>query len=170
MDRLTQRLFIALWPTPSLQAAIADWQALWEWPRQAARVKMERLHATLHFLGDVPAHRADALRSALALPFERFELELGLGAVWPNGVAVIEPLATPPALTELHARMAEVLRGLGFEVDARPYRPHVTLARRAHGARPPADGPALRWRVDEGYALVRSLPGGGGYELIARWR
>jgi len=169
LDRLTQRLFTALWPAPSLQAALAKWQGSWDWPRQAARVKTDRLHATLHFLGDVPAHRLPELASALAVPFESFELELGVAGVWPNGVAVVEPVATPSALTELHARMGKVLSRMEIPVDARAYRPHVTLARRAHGAKPPPEGPALRWRVDEGYVLVRSLPGGAGYEVIARF-
>lgn len=165
----TQRLFTALWPAPSLRAAIAKWQGTWDWPRQAARVKADRLHATLHFLGDVPTRRLLELAGALAVPFESFELELGVAAVWPNGVAVVEPIATPPALTGLHARLDVVLRRLEIPVDTRPYRPHITLARRAHAARPPAEGPAFRWRVDDGYVLVRSLPGGAGYEVIARF-
>lgn len=169
MDRLTQRLFTAIWPAPSLRAAIAKWQGTWDWPRQAARVKADRLHATLHFLGDVPVRRVAELTGALAVPFECFELQLGVACVWPNGVAVVEPVATPPALTELHARLGEVLQRLGFPVDSRPYRPHVTLARRAHAAKPPPEGPALHWPVDDGYSLVRSLPGGAGYEVIARF-
>ena len=169
MDRLTQRLFTALWPAPSLRAALAQWQGTWDWPRQAARVEADRLHATLHFLGDVPARRVPELTGALAVPFEPFELELGVAGVWPNGVAVVEPLATPPALAGLHARLGDVLRRLELPVDTRPYRPHVTLARRAHAAKPPLEGPALRWRVDDGYVLVRSLPGGAGYEVIGRF-
>ena len=169
MDRLTQRLFTALWPGPSLRAAIAEWQRTWDWPRQAARVKADRLHATLHFLGDVPTRRVPELTLALAVPFESFELELGLAGVWPNGVAVVEPLAIPPELLELHARVGAVLSRLELPVDTRAYRPHVTLARRAHGAKPPPGSPALRWRVDGGYVLVRSLPGGAGYEVIGRY-
>ena len=164
-----QRLFTALWPTLSVRDAIAQWQGAWDWPHQAARVKAERLHATLHFLGDVPGHRLPELARALAVPFEPFELELGSAAVWPNGVAVIEPFTTPPALLRLHAGLGAVLRRLELPMDTRPYRPHVTLARRAHGAKPPAQGPELRWRVDDGYVLVRSLPGGAGYEVLERF-
>lgn len=165
----TQRLFTALWPAPSLQAAIANWQGTWHWPRQAARVKEDRLHATLHFLGDVAVSRMPEITRALAVPFESFELELGVATVWPNGVAVVEPFVTPPALSTLHARLGEELQRLEIDVDSRPYRPHVTLARRAHSATPPAGGPALHWRVDDGYVLVRSLPGGAGYEVVTRF-
>jgi len=165
----TQRLFTALWPAQPLRDAIAKWQATWDWPRQSARVETQRLHATLHFLGDVPARRLPELVRSLAVPFEPFEMELGIGAVWPNGVAVVEPLAAPPALLRLHAGMGAVLARLELPMDTRPYRPHVTLARRAHGAKVPAQGPALRWLVDDGYALVRSLPGGAGYEVLERF-
>jgi len=54
-------------------------------------------------------------------------------------------------------------------VDERPYRPHVTLARRARGAPPPPTGADLRWRVAGGYVLARSLPGGAGYEILHRF-
>lgn len=168
MDRRS-RLFTALWPAPTLRAAIAAWQGKWEWPRQAAIVKTGRLHATLHFLGDVPASRIPELKAALALPWEPFDLELGVGSVWPNGVAVVEPLATPPALADLHARMGRVVEKLGIPVDERSWRPHITLARRAHHATPPAETLARRWRVRDGYVLVESLPGGAGYEVIARF-
>lgn len=164
-----QRLFTALWPTPHVRNAIAGWQAAWDWPRRCARVKAERLHATLHFLGDVPANRLPELARSLEAPFEPFDLELGAAAVWPNGVAVVEPLATPPALVRLHAALGAAIAQLELPIDTRAYRPHVTLARRAHGAKPPGQALALRWRVESGYVLVRSLPGGAGYEVLRRF-
>jgi 2'-5' RNA ligase len=164
-----ERLFTALWPPPSLRAAIAQWQDGWAWPRQAARVKADRLHVTLHFLGDVPAARLPELVRALPVPFEPFALELGVAEVWPNGVAVLQPLATPARLRRLHAALGARIAGLGWPLDERPYRAHVTLARRAHGAKPPVQGPGLRWLVADGYVLVRSLPQGAGYEVIERF-
>jgi 2'-5' RNA ligase len=48
-------------------------------------------------------------------------------------------------------------------------RPHVTLARRAAGARPSPLPPALHWPV-QAYALVQSLPGPpGGYRVLCRY-
>jgi RNA 2',3'-cyclic 3'-phosphodiesterase len=171
VDRLTrsERLFTALWPTPSVRAAIARWQDAWTWPPQAARVKADRLHVTLHFLGDVPAPSVPELARALRVPFEPFELELGTAEIWPNGVAVLQPHTTPPALRQLHAALGARIAVLALPLDARPYRAHVTLARRAHAATPPLLGPGLLWPVDDGYVLVRSLPGGAGYEVIERF-
>ena len=37
------RLFIALWPPDEVRAAIARWQAAWQWPEKAALVKTDRL-------------------------------------------------------------------------------------------------------------------------------
>ena len=150
-----------------MRAAIAQWQDAWTWPRQAARVKADKLHLTLHFLGEVAAVRIPELARELRLPFNAFALELGQPAIWPNGVAVLQPHATPAALRNLHAALGARLAGLDVSVEKRPYRPHITLARRAHAAQPPPAGPALDWPVDDGYVLVRSA--GSQYEVIERF-
>jgi len=124
---------------------------------------------TLHFLGNVAASRVAELVEGLSMPFEPFSLEFGTGEVWPNGVAVLLPRDQPAALTRLHARLGEAAGRLQLPVDDRPYRPHVTLARRARGATPPSAGADLRWRVHGGYVLARSLPGGAGYEVLHRF-
>jgi 2'-5' RNA ligase len=163
------RLFIALWPGEALRRAIASWQQAWSWPPRAALVKPDRLHLTLHFLGDVPASRLPQLVEGLTARVEPFTLALGRGEVWPNGIALLRPDATPSALVRLHAVLGGELEQLGLPVETRPYRAHVTLARRARGAVAPPQGPDLRWRIDSGYVLVRSLPGGAGYDVMARF-
>ena len=163
------RLFVALWPDPATRAAIAQWQRAWDWPLRAAPVKAERLHLTLHFLGDVPAGRLGEIAAGLRGPFEPFELEFGHGEVWPNGIAVLEPADTPPQLERLHAALRDAVVALGLAVDMRPFRPHVTLSRRARGAKPPAQQPRLCWRVDQGYVLARSPGGGAGYEIVRQF-
>jgi 2'-5' RNA ligase len=161
------RLFTALWPDPVVRAAIAQHQQAWAWPPHAAVVKPERLHLTLHFLGDVPAQCLSGLAEGLHASFEPFTLEFGDSEVWPNGVAVLQPDRVPDALAMLHAAVGQAVAGLGVAVEARPYRPHVTLARRARGARPAQA--RLTWRVDDGYVLVQSLPGAGGYTVLKRF-
>jgi 2'-5' RNA ligase len=163
------RLFIALWPGEAVRRAISSWQQAWSWPPRAALVKADRLHVTLHFLGNVPADRLPQLVEGLRARVEPFTLALGHGNVWPNGVAVLEPDSTPGALVRLHAALLRDLQALELAVETRPHRAHVTLARRARGAVPPRQGPALHWRIDSGYVLVRSLPGGAGYEVLARF-
>ncbi len=164
------RLFLAIWPDEPLRAALAAWQGEWTWPPRAGLVKRERLHLTLHFLGDVEADRLPALVRALSFAFEPFELDLNRAEVWPIGVAVLEAGSVPPPLSLLHDALRRELVALDLPVEERRYRPHVTLARRAHGAKPPARAAGLRWIADSGYVLVRSLPGGAGYEILQRFR
>jgi RNA 2',3'-cyclic 3'-phosphodiesterase len=152
------RLFIALWPTARVRTALHDWQQAWTWPKGAARVAPGKLHLTLHFLGAVDAARSADLEAALVPPQRGFDLRFGRAAVWRSGVAVAEADGVPDALAELHATLGETLHRLGLPVEARGFRPHVTLARHALGAVPPKSELALRWRV-HGYALMQSLHG-----------
>ena len=162
----TLRLFIGLWPPPGAHAALLAHGAAWSWPAAARRMRPERLHVTLHFLGEVASGLLPALCRELALEWTGCELVLDRPVVWPGGIAVLEASAVPEPLAGLHAALAGRLRGLGVPVEERPYRPHVTLAREAVGARPPASPVPVHWQAGPGYALVRSLPGGGGYETL----
>jgi len=154
----TSRLFLALWPDPGVRAALRDWRDAWQWPRGATPVHTDKLHLTLHFLGEVPRARLPGLVEGFAAPCAPFRLEVGRAVAWPHGLAVLEPLGNPPALLALHARLGEALVALGLQPEARAYRPHVTMARRAHGAGLPAERPAISWDV-QGYALVESCAG-----------
>lgn len=160
------RLFLGLWPPPAAHAALLAQADAWTWPAGARRTQPQHLHVTLHFLGQVAAARLADLRAGLAVPAQAFELVLDRQEVWPGGIAVLEAGTVPPPLAELHAALAQRLAGLGLPLEARRYRPHVTLARKAAGASPPPSHSPVHWRAGPGYALVRSLPGGGGYETL----
>ena len=152
------RLFLALWPPAPVRQRLQAWQAQWRWPSRAAVVPGDRLHLTLHFLGAVPRERLDALRAALAVSFTPFELRLGAASLWPRGLAALAPLEIPPPLLALHARLADALRAVELPVEARAFRPHVSLARKAAGALAPARPLALRWPVRR-YTLMQSADG-----------
>jgi 2'-5' RNA ligase len=96
-------------------------------------------------------------------------LVLARAAVGPRGSAVLQRRAAPPALTHLQRALGGALQVHGVPLEARPWQPHVTLARRAEGALAPDDGRALRWRV-RGYVLVESqLGSNGGYRVLRRY-
>lgn len=160
------RLFLGLWPASDVRRALEEHAAAWDWPAQARQTRPERLHVTLHFLGERPAAEVPRLRAALDVRWAGCELLFDRGTVWGGGIAVLEASAVPPALAQLHAALRVRLVELGLPLEARPYRPHVTLARKAAGARPPAAPSPLRWPAGPRYALVRSLPGGCGYENL----
>ena len=164
------RLFIALWPDDAVRTDLAAWRDAWTWPRSATPVRTERLHLTLHFIGGVERERVPELADALRVPFDRFEIRFGRAVMWPHGIAVLEPDSVPAALLELHAALGGVLQRLSLPLDERPYRPHVTLARRAGAAVAPQQGPAIAWTIDR-FALMESTLGpDGGYTAIRQFQ
>ena len=89
-------------------------------------------------------------------------------ARWQGGLTVLCLHAVPPRLRQLHADLAAALKQLSLPVEARLFRPHVTLARRATGCEPAPPAEPLRWRV-VGYVLVQSLPDGR-YTVLRSYR
>lgn len=165
----TERLFIALVPHQAARDALAAWRDAWTWPRAATPVKTGRLHVTLHFLGDVERSRVQELSDALSVPFTPFSLRLSRAALWPYGIAVLEPAEVPASLLALHASLGGVVRAFGLAVDERPFRPHVTLARRASAATPPNSESIVMWPVAS-YALMSSAPDAdGAYTVLRRY-
>lgn len=168
MQHTSRRLFLALWPGPATQRALAAERARWATAPDARPVVDAELHLTLHFLGAVPAARVEALVPALAVAAPRFTLRPGRHAQWGGRLAVLETATPPEGLRLLHARLAEALRAQGLPVQAREFRPHVTLARTSHTGDAPTRVGAWRWPVAS-YVLAESRPGQP-YRLLARYR
>ena len=125
------RLFFAVPFPPEVRSRLAEVQA--QLRAQGVRgsfTRPENLHLTLAFLGDTPRCR-DAARVLAGLEGRSFPLTLsGLGAfgdVWWAGVAPSAPLE---ALAQC---LQQRLRETGFPLERRPFRPHITLLRRARG-------------------------------------
>jgi len=167
-DHDTARLFVTLWPDDDVRAALRSHRNGWQWPRTAAAVHSAKLHLTLHFLGSQPRTVLPALEAALAVPFSPFELAFGHADIWRHGSAVLEPLAVPDALSDLHAALGQGLLSIGITPEERPFRPHVTMGRHARGAVPPGTPAPIDWPVS-GYALVESLPGHSGYAVLRHY-
>lgn len=162
----TLRLFVGLWPGDELREALVRCQAAWQWPPGAARVAPQRLHLTLHFLGEVAAERAGPLSQALdGVAVRPFTLGWQPAEVWHGGIAVLRT-APSEGLAALHGAVGQVLVAQGFALEPRAFKPHVTLARKAAGARPPGDWPLPRWTVQD-FVLVASR---GGYHVLSRHR
>jgi 2'-5' RNA ligase len=154
----TARLFIGLWPDDAQRWEARAHQQLWRWPPQARPTPASKLHLTLHFIGEVPQAQADALVQAMPASFAAAELTFSHPALWRGGIAVLEPDSVPASLQALHAQLGLRLRQLGVALEARPWRPHLTLARQAQGAKPPVNSPPLHWRFAQ-MALVQSEAG-----------
>ena len=161
------RLFLALWPQPPVRARLALFRDGWTWPAGARPVPDERLHATLHFIGSFPRDGIDALGERLeAVPIVRMPLRADATELWRGGVAVLR-LEPEPALVALHEDLGQVLAALGVPLDSRPFVPHVTLARKASGARRPDAPPAIAWPAS-GFSLVESISGAAAAYRVLR--
>ena len=109
-------------------------------------VREDRLHLTLKFLDEQPEEMVNRLQEALADVAARHrELIMDLHGVgaFPNfrRARVVWMGIEPEGRLELlHHDVEIVCHELGFEVEGRPFRPHLTLAR----VKRPLDEPSAR--------------------------
>jgi 2'-5' RNA ligase len=141
------RLFVALDLPEPARAALAAWgrevAAGVEGERSLRLLPAESLHATLCFLGWRDEGQAEAIAALMlgAVPPGAAEPSLALGGpAWlprrrPRVLAV-DLADSAGALAGLQARVSDALAaGAGFEPEARPFHPHITVARVPRGAR-----------------------------------
>ena len=103
----------------------------------------ESLHLTLAFLGEVPAHSTDSIRSGLEAATRGpspFVLGFGSGGTFPTGgeprVAWVGVTGDLDGVRDLQAAITREMRGIGLRIGDRPFSPHVTLARIGRQATP----------------------------------
>ena len=171
------RLFFALWPDERLRAELAAAAAPALVQVAGIPVPPGNFHVTLAFLGRTPASMLVSLMQLGGQgPWPSVSLEFGHIEYWAKPkVLVAMPRTTPEAGQAIVERLWSGLEPLGFVREARPWRPHLTLARRIR--RPPPEnlefsgvqtaGDEPAWRL----ALVESSahPGGARYRPLADW-
>lgn len=166
----TARLFFALWPSEAVQREFARWAQALDCGGRPTR--LESIHLTLFFLGEVPVRRIEALKAlAGALTIPSFDLKfLEIGEFRRKHIIWAAPLEVPAPLHALASSLESALRVNGFVLDERPFTAHVTLVRNTRRAVGSHFLSPIEWRVRE-LALVRSRLGSEGsqYELIGRW-
>ena len=152
------RLFLALWPDAAARSRLAAQRDALPMPPRARAVSDANLHATLHFIGAVGRERIPALWAALAqVPAPPVRLVATSLALWKGGTVVLQ-LQGDAALARLHADTGAALGTCGIALDARPFSPHVTLARSAAGIELPSAPQPQDW-LATGFALVESSGG-----------
>jgi 2'-5' RNA ligase len=177
------RLFVALWPPENVVRELADALAAIQPPGSSVRwTRVEQWHLTLVFLGEVGEDRLPELTDRLGRAARRHPAlslhfagagRFGDRVLWTRVEGDREPLR------QLAASASAAARRTGLDVDDRPYRPHLTLARNLRGAdlRPlvaalaPYTGST--WIADRMH-LVRSRLGQGPgrtsrYETVTEW-
>lgn len=90
--------------------------------------RRENLHLTLAFIGEVPsAKRAiDALQRVSAPPFE---LTIQGYGEFGKGSVCFAKIQKCDELSALAQKVRESLVSLGVNIDTKPFKPHITLAR-----------------------------------------
>lgn len=169
---VARRLFFASWPDATTRDATHH--ATRKAVRQSGGrpVATANLHLTLAFLGSVGADRHQAVCAmAGGLAAAGFEVVFDRVEVWSRPKVVVATASDPPpAAAALAARLWAGLVPLGFEPDLRPYRPHLTLARKVSRAAGELAMKPVPWPVRE-LALVESVtdPAGARYTVLERW-
>jgi 2'-5' RNA ligase len=142
------RLFFAIELPGDVQAILGGLRPKDE-NRDYRWVEPSLLHLTLAFLGEQPEEQLEALREvgASAVGGSRSgRLHLGqagsFGSRRAPRVLWVDLAGDLDALLSLQTRLVEGLAAAEFPIEDRPFRPHVTLARRRETAQ---GGPPKGW-------------------------
>jgi len=129
------RLFIAIQLPDTVRAGLEERAALLRHACvRGSFPPPENLHLTLVFLGDVFAERVPAVVAAMdAAAAGPVPLELGPLDRFRSrdGDVLVRQVRADAELYDLQRRLEDALRADGFRLETQPYRPHLTLARRA---------------------------------------
>jgi len=178
----TRRVFFALWPDEALRVALAHAT------RKAVKacggrpVPAESLHITLVFLGSVPERRIPELTSiarivADTVPADAVPPRLTFDRIehWKKSHILCATVGeqSTGSLASITA-LAEKLKGeavsAGFTPDLKPFRAHVTVARKVARSTRSLDMHSVLWDCN-GFALVESRTAATGavYSVIESW-
>lgn len=175
----TDRLFFAVFPdeAAALRIAALAQELRAKHGLQGKALRTDRLHVTLHHLGDFPGDLwqsvADkAARTADRIRANAFEIAFDSASSFAtrrqDRPFVLRSGVRSESLHDLHARLGAGSRALGngarIQAD---FVPHVTLLYDERMVAPEPVGP-VSWTVRE-FVLVRSLLGQTRHERLGRW-
>ncbi|PZM66601.1 RNA 2',3'-cyclic phosphodiesterase [Paenibacillus dendritiformis] len=180
------RLFIGV-PLGESASAVLD-----NWAKQAQRqwafsrwVHPADYHITLQFLGDTPESKLATLLEELNRTAARsapFRLALGGRGTFglPSSPRVLWAAVDGDIdrLHELHHQVLKTTAPLGFMPEARPYRPHITLARKYKGTtawdpgmlEADTSGAAAEWTADRFCLFQTHMQAMPMYERLGEFR
>ena len=165
------RVFFALWPDASVARALAGLATMIA-PESARLMRPETLHLTLAFVGDIDAAQlATVIDAGDAVTWPRFELTIDQVAHWAHNHIVWAGASRMPApLGDLASGLADALGERGFSLPERPFKPHVTLARKAATMEESSEFVPIDWHVREGVLVCSDRDAlGGHYQVLRRW-
>lgn len=175
---MSMRLFFALQPPLELAASVLESASPLLAALQARAAPASNLHATLCFLGSVEPERLEALRTAASqVRAAPVALRLDAFDYW-NKPRVLVAAATEESTeaSALSMSLHERASAAGFSPDPKPFRAHLTLARKIS----PTDAAKISWPQNispgfvvrcERFSLMESTKGEHGsiYSVIDSW-
>lgn len=171
----TRRLFFALWPDADVGVLLGRQLAnvgLAQHNPSQKQVPAANLHMTLAFPGQVGADRQACLESAAGrIKAAPFRLEINRLDSWPGPRVIWSgPSASPAALGSLAKALQQCLPDCGVEQEKRPFRPHITLARKINRTAGAVKITPVYWPVKR-FALVESCGhvSGSIYTVVRTW-
>ncbi len=166
-----KRLFFALWPDETTRQKCSD--VIDKLSGLGLRpVAAKNLHVTLLFLGNIDADQEAAVTAAadtLSVP-SAMSVTFDALSYWKKpAIYCLTGRRFDQSIAELAEQLAAIAFQYGIKVDERPFKAHITLARKA---RIPIDieFKPIVWRSDA-FCLVESCSNKDGveYRVIKRW-
>jgi 2'-5' RNA ligase len=166
------RLFLGLPIPPELAQTLIRRTQTIELPK-GRRTEPENLHLTLVFLGEVPELKLPPIEHELSeLNFAPLQIKPTSLNTFPRAGVLIAEIEPTRPLLHLQANVAAAMARCGFPPEARPYHPHITLARfhgplRLNKIQQPLPPSSQRSFTADTVNLYRSHPGST-YEILAQ--
>lgn len=172
------RVFFALWPDEGVRKALAAATGKLHALHGGRQTRPDSIHLTLVFIGQVDQARIpELLAMAQAIQVAHFDIDFDKAECWRhNHIGCLGTTGMPDHLPALVKALESGLKVLEIPFDKRPYKPHITLLRKADCRREGGEemkNPALRpirWPARD-FVLVKSSlrPDGARYEELGRW-
>jgi len=168
----TCRLFFALWPSDQVRRSISDVLSSLPAKINGRAVQAHNLHETLHFVGQVTESTKDCMHAAAqSINAEAFQLNLDrFGHFSKAKIFWLGTQDTPVQLTRLHKELGIAIAECGFNIEKRPFTPHITLSRKCRQVETAQIEFSIPWQVEE-FVLVESITyqEGVNYQVIEKY-
>ena len=165
-----RRLFFALWPDQNIRAQINAINLQIN-EHRLKKLRPTNLHTTLVFMGNVDEPSFLRLQQhAQAIRANAFTITFDQLNYWQKPkILCLTCQRQPKEIYQLVNQLTDIVEAEGIDIEERPYRAHVTLARKASQIETVSFTPVV-WQVTE-FVLAESISTDKGvvYQVLARW-
>lgn len=159
-----------MWPPRETAAALHVWATAAQRASGGRVTRLETIHLTLAFLGDVDEGLVPSLKD-FKVKGEKHALPIEQARYWRhNRIIWVGPKDLSASFVVLSGNLRKKLKENEFRIEARPFAAHITLIRKARDPGPLPPLPAVEWPVEE-FVLVRSQLSSEGsrYDVLQRY-